>query len=74
MNVNCTFVPASVPFMAIACVANIRMPAPCVTIPRAAHDKLHETCIFHATRKCGPRKHVTELFKVLSCCHAWTRV
>ena len=40
-----------------------------VTIPCVAHDKLHETCMFHATSKRGPRKHVTGLFKVLSCCH-----
>ena len=26
------------------------------------HDKLHETCKFHAMRKCGPHKHVP-------CCH-----
>ena len=32
-----------------------------------AHDKLHETWKLYATRKRGPRKHVT-------CCHAWTHV
>ena len=41
-----------------------------VAIPRVAHDKLHETCMFHATRKRGARKHVMGLFKVLSWCHA----
>ena len=33
-------------------------------IPCVAHDKLLETCMFHATRKRDPRKHVTGLFKV----------
>ena len=28
-------------------------------VPRVAYDKLHETCMFHAARKRGPRKHVT---------------
>ena len=28
-------------------------------IPCVAHGKLHETCMFHATRKHGPHKHVT---------------
>ena len=37
---------------------------PRVTIPRMAHNKLHEMCMFHATRKCGPRKHVMGVFKV----------
>ena len=37
-----------------------------VTIPRVAHDELHETCMFHATRKRGSRKHVMEIFKDLS--------
>ena len=37
---------------------------PCVTISHVEHDKLHETCMFHATRKRGPHKHVTGLFKV----------
>ena len=32
---------------------------PCLTIPRVAHGKLHEPCMFHATTKHGPRKHVT---------------
>ena len=46
----------------------------CMTIPRTiitcmAQDELHETCIFHAARKHGPRSHVTGLFKYLSCCH-----
>ena len=44
---------------------------PLVTIPRAAHDKLHETCMFHAMSKHGPRKHVTGIFKVY---HVATRV
>ena len=30
-----------------------------MAIPCVAHGKLHETCMFHATRKRGPRKHVT---------------
>ena len=47
---------------------------PLVTIPRVAHDKLHEMCMLHATSKRGPRKHVTGLFKVLSCCHTYARV
>ena len=49
-----------------------------VTIPRVAHDKLHEACIFDTTRKRGSRKHerkhVTGIFKDLSWCNAWTRV
>ena len=44
----------------------VRVAISCVTIPRMAHNKLHETCMFHATRKRGSRKHVTGLFKVLS--------
>ena len=32
-----------------------RVIIPRVTIPRVAQDELHETCIFHATRKRGPR-------------------
>ena len=56
-------------YMRIACVAILR-----VTIPRVAHNKLHETCMFHATRKRGSRKHVTGLFKVLSWCNACSRV
>ena len=71
MNVNCTFVPTCVPFKAIACgawpvprviiprVTIARVIIPRVTIPRVAQDELHETCIFHATRKRGPRSHVT---------------
>ena len=75
MNVNCTFVPTRVPFMAIACVA-ISMRDYSTRdyfmhdYPRVAQDELHEMCIFHATRKHGPRSHVTGLFKYLSCCHA----
>ena len=45
-----------------------------VTIARVAHDKLHETCMFHAMRKRGSRKHVTGLFKDLSWCNACPRV
>lgn len=34
-----------------------------------AHNKLHKTCMFHATRKCGPRKpYVVGLL----CCHMCT--
>ena len=50
------------------CVPRVAIPR--VTIPRMAHDKLHETCMFHTMRKRGPRKHVTGLFKILSWCHA----
>ena len=55
-----------------ACGHYMRVPRvaiSCVTIPRMAHDKLHGTCMFHATRKRGPRRHVMGLFKVLSWCH-----
>ena len=45
------------------------MHVPHMTIPCVARDELHETCMFHATRKCGPRKHVMGLF-IVSCCHA----
>ena len=38
-------------------------PVPCVIIPRVAQDELHETYIFHPTRKHGPRSHITGLFK-----------
>ena len=41
-----------------------------VTIPRVAHNKLLETCMFHATRKRGSCKHVTGIFKDLSWCNA----
>ena len=50
--------------MAIASVATIyyvcstRGYSMCEYIPHVAHDKLLETCMFHATRKRGPRKHV----------------
>ena len=46
------------------------MHVPHVVIPRVGHGKLHETCVFHAMRKHGPQKHVTGLFKILSCRHA----
>ena len=41
-------------------------PVPRVIITRViigcmALDESHETCIFHATRKCGPRSHITLL-------------
>ena len=36
-------------------------------IPRVG---LHETCMLHAIRKCGPRKHVTGFIGF----HAWKRV
>ena len=29
-----------------------------------AHDKLHETCMFHTTRKRGPCKHVMSCYHV----------
>ena len=45
-------------YICVACVAISR-----VTIPHVAHNKLHEMCMFHATRKRGSRKHVTGLFK-----------
>ena len=41
------------------CVARVAISF--VTIPRVAHDKLHETCMFHAMRKRGPAKHVMGL-------------
>ena len=40
--------------MATPCMAT-----PCVAILRVAHGKLHETSMFHVTRKRGPHKHVT---------------
>ena len=47
------------------------MRVPRVAIPHVTiHKKLHETCMFHATRKRGPRKHITGLFKVLLWCQA----
>ena len=45
-------------------------PVPHVIIPRVAQDELHQTCVFNAMRKRGPRSHVMGLFKYLSCCHA----
>ena len=33
------------------------MATPYLTIPHMAHSELHETCMFHTTRKCGPHKH-----------------
>ena len=36
-----------------------------------AHNKLHEMCRFHATRKCGPRKHITEFIIHSSRC-SWS--
>ena len=56
------------------CMRVARVAISRVTIPRVAHDKLHEACIFDATRKRGSRKHVTGIFKDLSWCNAWTHV
>ena len=50
------------------------MRVPHVTIPHVVHDKLHETCMFHAKRKRGSHKHITGLLKVLLCCHTCTLV
>ena len=47
--------------MAIPCM---HMDILCMAIPHVAHGKLHETCMFHATRKCGPCKHMTECIVV----------
>ena len=60
MNVNCTCVPTCVPCMAIARVAI------CVfhawhTINYTRHIRM--LTMFHATRKCGPPKHIMGLFK-----------
>ena len=54
--------------------ARDHMYVPCMAIPRVAHNKLHEMCMSHATRKHDPRKHVMVLFKVVSCCHTCTRM
>ena len=57
------------------CMRVARVAISRVTIPRVAHDKLHEVCIYiprHEKR--GSRKHVTGIFKDLSWCNAWTRV
>ena len=56
------------------CARGHYMRVPRMAIPRVAHDKLLETCMFHATRKRGPRKHLTGLFKVLSCYHVCPRM
>ena len=45
------------------------MCVPRMAIPCVAHDKLRETCMFHAMRKHGPCKHIMRLFKVVSCCY-----
>ena len=81
-HVNCTCVPTCVPCIAIACMA---IPCVFYTygtwyhtwlfhswlyMHGTQHNKLYETCMFQVTRKCGPHKHVTGLFKVSSCCHA----
>ena len=39
------------PRVIIPRVTIARVIIPRVTIPRVAQDELHETCIFHATRK-----------------------
>ena len=44
-----------------------------VAIQSVAHGKLHMICMFHATRKHGPRKHVTGIFQDFSWHHTWTR-
>ena len=46
------------------------MRVPRMAIPRVAYDKLLETCMFHATRKRGPRKHVTGFYCVTTHVHA----
>ena len=53
------------PHVDISCV---RVAILRVAIPRMA---LHETCLFHATRKRGPRKHVTGIFIDFSWHHTW---
>ena len=66
---NYTCVPTRVPCMAITQVA---IPLTCVphvaipheAIPLVAHNKLHKTCMFHAMRKCGPHKHITDYLKL----------
>ena len=63
------FVPTHVSCMAIARVATICM-FHNVAIPRVTHDKLHKTCMFHATRKHGPRKHVIEFYRGVTRVHA----
>ena len=42
-------------------------------IPHMMHDKLHETCMLHATRKCDPCKHVTGFSIVVSHYHMHTK-
>ena len=42
------------------------MCVPRMAIPRVAHNKLQETCMFHATRKRATCKHIMRLFKVVS--------
>ena len=42
----------------VPCVVVTYVAAPCLTVPPIAHSKLYEMCMFHATRKHGPRKHV----------------
>ena len=45
----------------------------CMAIPCVAHDKLHETCMFHSAREGGTRQHITKFITVVSCdlhCHA----
>ena len=45
------------------CVLGHSMGVPYVCmVPRVAHDNLHKTCMFHATRKSSPCKHVMGLF------------
>lgn len=43
----------------LACLLH-KWPLQCMAIPYViAHGKLHKTCLFNITRKCGPRKHAT---------------
>ena len=43
-------------YLSVFCVA-----VTCVAIPHVADGKLHKMCMFHATRKRGPQKHVTDM-------------
>ena len=57
------------PHMAIPCMAILH-----VVIPRMAYGELHEMCMFHATRKCGPHKHMMGILRFLVGPHVDTQV
>ena len=67
-----TYVPMCGLWMFIMSIAIPLMQVSQMAISCVTHNKLHEMCMLHTMRKCGPHKHITGLFQVVSCCHTCT--